>query len=148
MGCAEGDQECAVLNWISTISERLPPVHTFLGEMTRREAAHVGWRALHAAMRSWGFNFREDLSEWIHNKGFRQPRWGAHFSARAQERIMNLAIAADANVALLESVFIHVAAHSCSSSHRFSILEVRPVVFQSCPHERAVPAVQFRCMIV
>ena len=77
-------------------------------------------------MRSWGLNSREDLSEWIHNQGFRQPRWGAHFSARAQERIMNMAIAADANVALLESVFIHVAAHSCSSSHRISISEVRP----------------------
>ena len=46
MWAAEGDQECAVLNWISTISERLHPVQTFLGEMTGRKAAHVGWHAL------------------------------------------------------------------------------------------------------
>ena len=118
---AEGDQECAVLNWISTISDRLPPVQTFLGEMTGREAAHVGGAHFTQQWRSWGINSREDLSEWIHNQGFRQPRWGAHFSARAQERIMNMAIAADANVAHLESVFIHVAA----PSHRISISEVR-----------------------
>ena len=27
---SEGDQECAVLNWVSTIADRLPPVQTFL----------------------------------------------------------------------------------------------------------------------
>ena len=50
--------------------------------------------------------------------GFPPTAVGAHFIARAQERIMNMAIAADPNVAILESVFAHVAAHSCSSSNR------------------------------
>ena len=86
---SEGDQECAVLNWVSTIADRLP-VQTLLGEMTGREVAQVEWRALHAAMRSWGITSREDLSEWIHNPGFQQPRWGALFSGRAQERIINM----------------------------------------------------------
>ena len=31
---AEGDQECAMLNWISTISEKIAPLQKFLGEMT------------------------------------------------------------------------------------------------------------------
>ena len=31
---------------------------------------------------------------------------------------INIALAVDANVALLESVFVHVAAHSCTSSPR------------------------------
>ena len=124
---AVGDQECAVLCWISTISEDWPQVQTFFGEMTGRRrpmsgGAHFTQQCVRGASLS-----REDLSEWIHNQGFRRRRWGAHFSARAQERIMNMAIAADTNVALLESVFIHVAAHSSSSSHRTSISEVRPV---------------------
>ena len=41
-------------------------------------------------MLSWGIATREDLSEWIHNQGFVQPRWSAHFCARAQERMTRL----------------------------------------------------------
>ena len=50
--------------------------------------------ALHAAMLS-------GRSEWMHNESFRQLWWGAYASARGQKRIMNMAIAADANVAVL-----------------------------------------------
>ena len=46
-------------------------------------------------MSSWGIQSREDLSEWIHNQGFVQPRWGAHFCARAQERILHGAVTRD-----------------------------------------------------
>ena len=115
---AEGDNQCALLEWVSSVAERLPPVQTFRGELTGREVAQAGWRALHGVLRSWGVTSREDLSEWIHNQGFRQPRWGAHFSGRVQERMLNMAIVEDANVALLESLFVHVAVHSCVASCR------------------------------
>ena len=54
--------------------------------MAGEAAVHAGWDALQEAMSSWGIQSREDLSEWIHNQGFVQPRWGAHFCARAQEQ--------------------------------------------------------------
>ena len=42
------------------------------------------------------------LAEWIHNQGFRRPRCGAHFSGKAQERILNGLVAMDARGAGLE----------------------------------------------
>ena len=64
-------------------------------------------------MRSWGVNSREDLSEWIHNQGYPRPRWGAHFSGRVQERIMNMVVARDVRGVGLESVFVQLIMSSC-----------------------------------
>ena len=41
------------------------------------------------------------------------PRWGAHFSARAQERLLNLAIADNASVSGLESLFVQMTLAEC-----------------------------------
>ena len=73
----------------------------------------MGWEALCRAMRSWGISSREDLSEWIGREGFPQPRWGAHFSGRAQERILSRAANLDGRVAMLEGLYVLVTLHCC-----------------------------------
>ena len=45
-------------------------------------------------------------------------RWRAHFSSRAQERIMNIAIAADARVSALESLFVKLVLVECQGGDR------------------------------
>ena len=42
-----------------------------------------------------------------------QPRWGAHFSGRVQERILNMAIVRDARAVAFESVYVQVSVHAC-----------------------------------
>ena len=77
-----------------------------------------GWDALHWAMRAWGIRCREGLSEWVHAQGFPQPRWRAHFSGRAQERLLNAAANLDARVTVLETAYVQVTLQSgkCSRS--------------------------------
>ena len=77
------------------------------------DAAVVGWEALSEVMRSWDIRSREDLVEWIFRQGFPRPRWGAHINARAQERILTMAVAVDARVSGLEAVYVQVALLAC-----------------------------------
>ena len=46
------------------------------------------------------------------------PRWSAYFSARPHERIMNIAIAADARVSALESFFVQLVLVECRGGDR------------------------------
>ena len=57
-------------------------------------------------MRSWGITYQEDLSQWLRRQGFPIVRPGHRLSAEAQEHILNVGVAADARVALLEAVFV------------------------------------------
>ena len=81
----------------------------------------MGWEALHDAMRSQGITSREDLSEWIHNQGFPRPRWCAHFSGRAQERILNFTVSQDARGSAIEALYVHIVLHRCRSVHHVPI---------------------------
>ena len=56
-------------------------------------------------MRSIEIRSREQFAEWTHNQGFPVPKWRGYISARVQERILNIAVAHDARVSALESVF-------------------------------------------
>ena len=104
-----GDDQSAVLQWLMAKSEHLPPL-MFDGEaMSCAEAVRISWEVLRNAMQSWNITSREGLSEWIRKQGFPRPRWGAHFSGRVQERILNLAIARDIRGAVLESLYVHIA---------------------------------------
>ena len=113
---AANDQNCAILEWLNQQTESLPPVLVNGCEVAAQEALRVGWDVLCHTMRSWGVRSREDLAEWIHQQGFRRPRWGAHFSARAQERILNTTVARDARGAAIESVYIHMVLQACGRS--------------------------------
>ena len=81
-----------------------------------RDAVFEAWHALSGAIRSWGIQSREDLSEWIHRQGFVQPRWGGHFRGRAQERILTTAVLTDARVSALESTYVQVVLRACGQT--------------------------------
>ena len=93
---AEGNDDCAVLGWLSAQAENLPPMFVDSVQVPALEALHMGWRVLCGTMRSWGVSSREDFAEWMHRQGFVRPRWGAHFSGRIQERILNAVVVRDA----------------------------------------------------
>ena len=78
-----------------------------------RQAVFDGWSVLSRAMTSWGVRSREDLSEWIHRQGFPQPRWGGHFSVRAQEKILSIAAMTDSRVLLLQAMYVRLAMVAC-----------------------------------
>ena len=65
-----------------------------------------------------GHSIREGLSEWVHAQGFPQPRWGAHFSGRAQERLLNAAANHDARVSALETAYVQVTLQACEQGVR------------------------------
>ena len=81
--------------------------------MRGRDAVVTGWEALRAVFHSRGVRSREALAEWIHSQGFPMPRWSAHFSARVQERILNIAIATDARVSAFENLFVQLTLEEC-----------------------------------
>ena len=81
--------------------------------MAGEDAVYAGCDALRETMSSWGIETLEDLSEWIHNQEFVQPRWGAHFCARAQERILNGAVIRDVRCAALESACVQITLQAC-----------------------------------
>ena len=115
-GAAEGDRESPVLLWLADACSRGGPVPAVEADTVGRDAVFEAWHALTGAMRSWGIQSREDLSEWIHRKGFVQPRWGGHFSGRAQERILTTAALIDARVSALESAYVQVVLRACGQS--------------------------------
>ena len=90
----------------------------------------AGWEALHLAVNTMGIQSVEELSEWIHGQGFPQPRWGAHFSGRAQERLLNSAAHINARVTSLESTYVQAVLQACEQG-------VREV--QEARHTRGVP---------
>ena len=86
--------------------------------MSGRDAVMAAWDALHGAMRAWGIRSREGLSECVHAQGFPQPRWGAHFSGRAQERLLNATANHDARVSALETTYVQVSLQACEQGVR------------------------------
>ena len=106
-----GDRECP--QWLGHAASGGPPIVVGGVEMAGEDAVYAGWDALRETMSSWGIETREDLSEWIHNQGFVQPRWGAHFCARAQERILNGAVIRDVRCAALESACVQITLQAC-----------------------------------
>ena len=62
---AAGDSE-TVLSWLADEYSRGGPVFVAGVDTAGREAVFEAWHALSGAMRSWGMQSREDLSEWIH----------------------------------------------------------------------------------
>ena len=82
-------------------------------ETAGREAVMGAWDALSDVMRSWGVHTREDLSEWVHQQGFPRPRWGGHFSGRAQERLLTSAAMAEPRVGALRMSYVRVALQAC-----------------------------------
>ena len=119
-GPVRGDllrQQWSVFNvplmWAAAAGDRKSPVLLWLADAcvagvdtVGRDAVFEAWHALSGVMRSWGILSREDLSEWIHRQGLPQPRWGGHFSGRAQEHILTTAALTDARVSALESAFV------------------------------------------
>ena len=88
---AEGNNENPVVQWVVQESERISTVSVAGTQMSGRDAAISG-ESLRDALQAMGIRSREGLAEWIHGQGFVMPRWGAHFSARAQERLLNVAV--------------------------------------------------------
>ena len=76
-----GDRQCPLLRWLGHAASGGPPIVVGGVEMAGEDAVYAGWDALRETVSSWGIETREDLSEWIHNQGFVQARWGAHFCA-------------------------------------------------------------------
>ena len=111
-----GDRECPVLQWLGRAAACGPPIIVGGIEMPAEDAVFVGWDALREAMSS-GHQSREDLSEWIHNQGFVQPRWGAHFCARAQERILHGAVTRDVRCTAVESACVQITLQACQGLH-------------------------------
>ena len=70
---------------VGPCSFRWTPIIVGGVEMAGEDVVYTGWDALRETMLSWGIATREDLSEWIHNQGFVQPRWGAHFCGSSGE---------------------------------------------------------------
>ena len=85
---ASGDRSCPLLQWLAE-SLRDVPISLCGERMHGNEAVMVGWDALHEAFLIVGTQSREAFSEWLHRQGFLQPRWGAHFSGRAQKHLLN-----------------------------------------------------------
>ena len=123
---AAGEDDCAVLGWMSARAENLPHI-TINGEhVPASEALRVGWEALRDTFRSWDIRSRKDLAEWMHRQGFIRPRWGAHFSGRIQERTWSGVVARDVRGAVLESFYVHLVLNACSSENRVSPPEAGP----------------------
>ena len=107
----------------------------------------TGWDSLHGAMQVLGIRSREGLAEWVHAPGFPQPRWGAHFSGRAQERLLNAAAAHDARVTGLESAYVHVILQACEhgiTEDAHPIPHRRPIETHLLSERRWVGHNQFR----
>ena len=110
---AEDDRLCPMIQWLLEVSQSLPMVPVAGVQMAGPDAVMTGWESLRDVMRSIEIRSREQFEEWIHNQGFPMPRWLGYISARVQERILNIAVAHDARVSALESVFVSVTLGEC-----------------------------------
>ena len=102
------DRDHPVLQRLLEVSATISSVTVAGIDMSGPTAAVTGWEALRDVLHSRGVRSREDLAEQIHSMGFPMPLWDAHFSGRAQERILGQAIAVDARVSGLESLFVRL----------------------------------------
>ena len=93
-----GDDTCPVLQWLAGAAQHIESMIVGSTTLSGHDTVVVGWEALSEVMRSWDIRSREDLAEWIFRQGFPRPRWGAHITARAQERILTMAVPFDARV--------------------------------------------------
>ena len=114
---SSGDSSCAVLQWLADSAQNVS-ISVGGDSMSGRDAVMAAWDALHAAMRAWGIRSREGLSEWVQAQGFPQPRWGAHFSGRAQECLLNAAANHDVRVSALETAYVQVTLQACEQGVR------------------------------
>ena len=110
MGGVHRDRDHPVLQWLLEVSATIPTVTIAGSDMSGPTAAALGWEALRDALHFRGVRSREDLAEQIHAMGFPMS---AHFSGRAQERILSQAIAVDARVSVLESLFVRLTLAEC-----------------------------------
>ena len=108
-----GDNTCPVLQWLVGAAQHIESMTVGSTTVSGHDAIVVGWEALSEVMRSWNIRSREDLAEWIFRQGFPWPRWGAHINARAQERILTMAVAVDVRVSGLEAIYVQVALSAC-----------------------------------
>ena len=102
-GAASTEDTTPVMEWL--VATTIPievPLEFHEGGILPSEALRVGWSSLTEVMRGWGIQDREDLSIWLRNHGFAGTAPGNHIAARAQEFLLNEAVAVDARVALLE----------------------------------------------
>ena len=127
---AEGNRGCAVLEWLISNAQQVSSFNAAGEEVSGREAALIGWNALHNTMRSQGIVSREDLAEWIHVQGFPRPRWGAHFSGRVQERILNLTVSQDVRGSAIEALYVHIVMQMCRSASQHSEQDARRMATQ------------------
>ena len=109
---ATGDRSNVVLHWLAASAQNTS-VPVCGASLPGNEAVMTGWDSLHGAMQVLGIRSRKGLAEWVHAQGFPQPRWRAHFSGRAQERLLNAAAAHDARATVLESAYVQVILHAC-----------------------------------
>ena len=117
---AEGYRGCAVSEWLISKAQQVSCFNVAGEEVSGREAALIGSDALHNTMRSQGIDSREDLAEWIHVQGFPRPRWGAHFSGRVQERILNLTVSQDVRASAIEALYVHIVMQLCRSASQYA----------------------------
>ena len=110
---ASGNADCHLMHWLEARAERLPPMRVGDEQVSGRATVCTSWEVLRNTLQSWGITSREHLAEWIHNQGFRRPRWGAHFSGRAQETILNRAVAMDARGVGLEVALVNIVLDAC-----------------------------------
>ena len=108
---AEGDS-CPVLGWLAGAAQNLV-INVGGEEVPGPEAVIMSWEALRNVFQTHQIHSREHLAEWIHRQGFPMPRWGSHFSGRAQERILTLATSSDGRVAGLEASYVRITLAQC-----------------------------------
>ena len=122
---AAGEDDCAVLGWMSARAENLPPITVDGEHVPAREALRAGWEALRDKFRSWDIRSREWRNGCTGKVSFGQDG-RVHFSGRIRERILSAVVARDARGAALEAFFVHLVLHARSSENRVSPLEVGP----------------------
>ena len=141
---AAGDDSCAVLGWLSARAVSLPPMFVDGVQVSALEALHIGWHVSCDTMRSWGVSSREDFAEWMHRSVFVRPRWGAHFSGKIQERILNAVVVRDVRGTALESFYVHLVMQACSSEGAAAPPEVGPRA--TADRAPAVGETQWNCL--
>ena len=108
-----GSDTCPVLQWLAGAAQHIESMIVGSTTLNGHGAVVVGWEALSEVMRSWDIRSREDLVECIFRQEFPRPRWCAHITARAQERILTMAVAVDARVSGVEAIYVQVALLDC-----------------------------------
>ena len=106
---AEGNEQAPIASWIASTANAVTDVPVAGTPTGGHQAARAAWEGLCHAYRAWGIHTRADLADWIQAQGFPRPRCGAHFSGRAQERILQEAGQLDVRAAAIEDVIVRIA---------------------------------------